>query len=206
MCEARFWIGNELDLNIMKDNFNLYLDKSEPKQLVIEWYNMHFKCNENKINNWEAVYKNLIFKAIHRIGGKWAGRCWWLRDQVRWGRHVPLRDKKGGGSGENHLTERWRAGYIWETGQEKSMTGSEGGTRVSRKTEFSWQSRWCSLIALPSFKDKESSDEDTFTTGANWKKTVLRAGDNRITDPSISLLLWPEVILGAVDKAKSAEC
>ena len=81
----------------MKDNFNLYLDKSEPKQLVIEWYNMHFKCNENKINNWEAVYKNLIFKAIHRIGGKWAGRCWWLRDQVRWGRHVPLRDKKGGG-------------------------------------------------------------------------------------------------------------
>ena len=31
---------------------------------------MHFNSNENKINNWEAVYKKLVIKVIMELAGK----------------------------------------------------------------------------------------------------------------------------------------
>ena len=84
---------------------------------------MHFKYNENKINNWEAVYKNLIFKVIHRIGGKRDRSRRWLRDQVRWRGQVPLGDKVGGirrelstwtAAGRIYMVDRPRESNDWE--------------------------------------------------------------------------------------------
>ena len=41
---------------------------------------MHFNCNENKSNNWEAVYKKLIFNAIIELAGNELGDEGGLRD------------------------------------------------------------------------------------------------------------------------------
>ena len=54
---------------------------------------MHFNSNENKINNWEAVYKKLVIKVIMELAGKLDlgdGRRGHRWDE---GGYVPLRDK-----------------------------------------------------------------------------------------------------------------
>ena len=72
-------------MNLIKYNeilFKLYLDKSGPDQIVIEWYNTYFNSKESMINNWEVVYKKLIIKSIIELAGK---LTWKMRRRgLRW--------------------------------------------------------------------------------------------------------------------------
>ena len=114
---------------------------------------MHFNSNENKINNWEAVYKKLVIKVIMELAGKLDlgdGRRGHRWDE---GGYVPLRDKiRGVRRGSPDWTVAGRI-YMEDRPREVSDWVRRGDLSVAKDRIFvtMWdQFDWIQPMCYPS--------------------------------------------------------